>query len=34
VLFEFMLRGLLVTGWLHADPNMAMRCCFWHAPLR
>jgi predicted unusual protein kinase regulating ubiquinone biosynthesis (AarF/ABC1/UbiB family) len=23
VLFEFMLRGLLVTGWLHADPNLA-----------
>jgi predicted unusual protein kinase regulating ubiquinone biosynthesis (AarF/ABC1/UbiB family) len=23
VLFEFMLRGLLVNGWLHADPNLA-----------
>jgi predicted unusual protein kinase regulating ubiquinone biosynthesis (AarF/ABC1/UbiB family) len=23
VLFEFLLRGVLVTGWLHADPNMA-----------
>ena len=23
VLFEFMLRGLVVTGWLHADPNLA-----------
>jgi predicted unusual protein kinase regulating ubiquinone biosynthesis (AarF/ABC1/UbiB family) len=22
-LFEFTLRGLLVTGWLHADPNLA-----------
>ena len=23
VLFEFLLRGLLVTRWLHADPNLA-----------